>query len=354
MIINSSLCIYKYICSLIQKIRSDKDDADLMHKDKDIHKTARITRDKQTKEACLEIDIPGNWSLFAGESISAIDRTKALLKGNKKGKYALNIPTELRYYFEIVTEKDNFILAEKLLPMTGGYNFRDLGGILTSDGRRVSWGKLFRADELTHLTESDTAYLDSIPIISVIDFRAENETKRAPDRLPPSVRFTYPIAITPGNLSNEGIQANLLHSDISKQMKQMNRLLVSDPACLRAYKTFFAIAMHNLSVPIVFHCSAGKDRTGMAAALMLFALGVEENVVMEDYLSSKIYLADKYDAFIAKYPKAEPIFTVKPMYLKAAINQIIRDHGSILNFLTQTLNINIDKLRDLYLDSVDN
>jgi protein-tyrosine phosphatase len=132
-------------------------------------------------------------------------------------------------------------------------------------------------------------------------------------------------------------------------MKYMNRLLVSDPACVRAFRIFFAIVQNNLSAPLIFHCSAGKDRTGMAAALVLYSLGVDEQTIMEDYLSSKIYLSDKYDAFIAKYPRAESIFTVKKMFLQAGINQIKRDHGSVMDYLTKVLKVDIVKMRRLYL-----
>ena len=88
----------------------------------------------------------------------------------------------------------------------------------------------------------------------------------------------------------------------------------------------------------------------MAAALVLYALGVDEETIMQDYLSSKIYLSDKYDAFIAKYPRAEPIFTAKRMFLQAGINQIKRDYGTIMNFLTKELKVDLIKMRRLYLD----
>lgn len=310
----------------------------------------QIIRNKYTKEAGFKIEAKGNWSLYAGHDIDNINRTTPILSGNGSGFFPLNVSTSIRIYFELDTGKEKLILADRHLPMEGGYNFRDLGGFKTKEGRYTKWGKLFRADELSNLTDSDVKYLGSIPITSVIDFRAQNETKRSPDKLPPTVHFTYPIAITPGNLSKEGVQANLLKTNIDSHMKHMNRLLVSDPACIRAFRIFFAIVQNNLSVPLIFHCSAGKDRAGMAAALVLLSLGVDEEIVMEDYLMSKIYLNDKYSAFIAKYPRAESIFTVKRMFLQAGINQIKRDHGSIMNFLTKVLKVDIVRMRRLYLE----
>lgn len=311
---------------------------------------AQIIRNKYTKAATLNLTVEGNWSLYAGSSVDNINRLAPILTGNGSGIFPLNVSTSIRIYFKLVTEKNEILFTDKHLPMEGGYNFRDLGGIRTKEGRYTKWGKLFRADELSNLTESDLKYLTSVPLTSVIDFRAQSETKRSPDKLPPTVHFTYPIAITPGNLSTEGIQANLLKTNIDSHMKHMNRLLVSDPACVRAFRIFFAIVQNNLSAPLVFHCSAGKDRAGMATALVLFALGVDEETVMQDYLMSKTYLSDKYSAFIAKYPRAESIFTVKRMFLQAGINQIKRDHGSIMNFLTKELKVDIVRMRRLYLE----
>lgn len=311
---------------------------------------AQIIRDKYTKAASFRLETEGNWSLYAGDSFDSINHKEPILIGNGSGAYPLNVSTSIRIYFELHNNGGILNLSERHLPMEGCYNFRDLGGFKTKDGRYTKWGKLFRADELSSLTEDDVAYLASIPIISVVDFRAQAETKRYRDNLPSTVQFTYPIAITPGNLSSEGIQANLLKTNIDSHMKHMNRLLVSDPACVRAYRIFFAIIQNNLSAPLVFHCSAGKDRAGMAAALVLYALGVDEETIMQDYLSSKIYLSDKYDAFIAKYPRAEPIFTAKRMFLQAGINQIKRDYGTIMNFLTKELKVDLIKMRRLYLD----
>ena len=309
-----------------------------------------IIRDKKTRATSLNIEIEGYWELYAGTSFDSIDKTTPILTGNGSGVFPLNVNKSIRIYFELITDNGTLLLAERHLPMVGGYNFRDLGGFRTKEGRYTKWGKLFRADELSGLTKEDLEYLSSIPITSVIDFRAQSEVKRSPDKLPHTVRFTYPIAITPGNLSSEGIQANLLSTNIDTQMKYMNRLLVSDPPCVRAFRIFFAIVQNNLSAPLIFHCSAGKDRTGMAAALVLYSLGVDEQTIMEDYLASKIYLSDKYDAFIAKYPRAESIFTVKKMFLQAGINQIKRDHGSVMNYLTKELKVDIVKMRRLYLE----
>lgn len=311
---------------------------------------ALIVRDKYTKKARLVIEAEGDWSLYAGTTTDNINKVQPILSGNGSGEFPLNVSTSIRIYFELLNGDKSLVFSERHLPMAGGYNFRDLGGFRTKEGRTVKWGKLFRADELSNLTDEDLKYLSSIPVTSAIDFRAQAEARRFPDRLPPTVHYTYPIAITPGNLSTEGVKSNMQKKNIDAHMKNLNRLLVSDPGCVRAYRIFFAIVQNHLSAPLIFHCSAGKDRAGMAAALVLFSLGVDEETVMEDYLTSKIYLSDKYDAFVAKYPRAEPLFTVKRMFLQAGINQIKRDHGTVMNYLTKVLKVDIVRMRRLYLD----
>ena len=310
---------------------------------------AEILRDKYSKKASLKVDVEGLWQLYAGNAVDKINRENPILSGSGSGIFQLDVSTSYRYYFELVADSESIVLADKHLPMAGAFNFRDMGGIRTEDGRYIQWGKLFRGDDMTNLTSEDIQYLSSIPITSIIDFRAVTEMRRAPDRMPSSVKFTYPLTITPGNLSTEGVQANLLKTNIDIHMKQMNRTLVNDPACVNAFRKFFNIIQKRLSAPLIFHCSAGKDRTGMAAVLLLFALGVNEEVIIGDYMASKVYLEDKYSAFIAKHPRAESIFTVKRMFIKAGINQIRREHGSINNFLVNTLGVNTDKLREMYL-----
>lgn len=314
-----------------------------------IDHTAYITRDKYTKVATLHIRATDSWHIYGGTQVPEIDMSAPILSGEGSGTYILPIDSSKRYYFRLVIGMQNFVLAERLLPMEGAYNFRDLGGIRLKDGRRVKWGRLFRADDLTNLTESDITYLEGIPIISVIDFRAESEMRRAPDKLPETAQYTYPMTITPGAMRTEGLQSNREEASFTNQMKQMNRLYVSDPACIRAYRIMFTIIQNSLSAPIVFHCSAGKDRTGMATALILFALGASEETVLEDYMQSKDNIADKYKHFVQKYPRTKPIFTVKKSYLKAGIEQIKRDHGSIEHFLTSVLKVDIPRIRKLYL-----
>lgn len=316
----------------------------------DIRNLINITRDKETKDASLNVTADGKWTVYAGKSVDEIDFSKPLLEGEGSGNFNLQVNDTARTYFQIVTEKGKAIFSDEHLPMSGGYNFRDLGGIKTKDGKYVKWGKIFRSDDLHNLTDADLIYLNNIPLVSVVDFRAQDEIERGPDKVPASVKEDYALSISPGDiLAAASSPDGLTTEQASNIMVKMNEILVTDSACVAQYKKFFDLLQNEANVPLMFHCSAGKDRTGMGSALILSALGVEENVIMDNYLQSNIYLADKYAAYIAERPALKPFFEVKPEYLKAGLDKIKKDHGSIENYLTNVLKVDIQKMKDMYL-----
>ncbi len=314
----------------------------------DILNFAQIIRDRTTKATCLKIDTGSKWALYSGLSVESVDFSKPLLKGKGSGTFTLDVPDSVRSYFQLVTTKGTGLLAENHLPMTGGYNFRDLGGIRTKEGRFVKWGKIFRSDGLDKLTDQDLRYLSSIPIVSIVDFRSSEEKEQAPDRVPSSTVRSYAYPVFPGNFTTSDL-SRIDSAAIDSLMAHINTLLVTDSIFIKRYKDLFMLLQNRHDVPLLFHCSAGKDRTGMGAALILFALGVDEETVMQDYLASNVYLGDKYNALITKHPELKSLMEVKKEYLKAAINHIIAEHGAIENYLTGKLEVDIPKFREMYL-----
>lgn len=320
----------------------------------DISGIAEIQRDKTTKAASLKIKTNGKWKIYSGNRVRTINLSKPLLEGEGSGTFPLQVPDSTRSYFQLVTDEGRSILAERHLPMTGGYNFRDLGGMKTTDGRFVKWGRVFRSDDLSNLTDADLKYLSSIPIISVVDFRSEQEINKAPDRIPESAHKDYKLSITPGNLSapsdSGAIDLSMLKSmDMDSIMISINIQLVTDESSIRMYKRFFDLLEDKSKIPLLFHCTAGKDRTGMGAALFLLALGVDEETVMEDYLLSNQYIKAKFADMIAKYPAFAPMAGVDAKYLHAGIDQIKKDHGTVENYLKNVLDVNINVLQEMYL-----
>lgn len=315
----------------------------------DYQNSFQVFTDRETKEAWLDVRSSNPWRLYVGDSVTTIDEQHPLLMGKGSSLQEIDIDTQFRSYYKIVTRQLSYVFSDRILPMEGARNLRDLGGIKLSKNTSVKWGLLFRSDELTHLTDSDLLYLSKIGVASIIDFRAQNEIKRAPDKTPLTAKFSYPITISPGAVRTDKVEEDSDCSTFTLQMENMYRAFVSDTLCIRAFRIMFLVLQNYLSAPLIFHCSAGKDRTGIAAALILFSLGASEEVVYDDYLMSRFLLADKYRMLIDKYPRTEPIFSVKRSYLKAAIDQIKLNYGSVDDFLVKALNVNITKMRQLYV-----
>ena len=314
----------------------------------DLTGKVEILRNKQTKAATIRIDIPGEWEVYAGSSVDKIDFSAPVAKGNTTGVFKLDVPNSTRSYFQVVTPAGKAILAESHLPMTGGYNFRDLGGYRTTDGRYVKWGKILRSDDLHKLTPEDITYLGSIPLVSVVDFRSEQEMTEAPDKLP-ATATGYACSIDPGNLMAAMGRDLQLPGRADSVMREMNRLLVTDPVAIAQYITLFELLQSEKDVPLMFHCSAGKDRTGLGAALILTALGVDQETILNDYLLSNIYLEEKYSQYIAENSDMKALFSVQPQYIGTAFEQIRKDHGSVENYLTHVLHVDLEKMREMYL-----
>lgn len=233
----------------------------------------------------------------------------------------------------------------RLLPIQGAYNMRDLGGYTTQEGKQVKWGKLLRSGDLNELTVKDLQYLNNFPLLTDIDFRSLPEKENAPDKYPQSLKEYIWLPIDAGDMSNIKITDISL---IPRMMEEAYRTIIRK--FQDEYKTFFRILAENRHAPLLFHCSAGKDRTGIAAALVLSALGVNRTVVMEDYMLSAEYIKGKYDFLIRMQPALEPLTTVHPEYLKAAFDVIDEEFGGIESFLTHNLEADISKLKELYTE----
>lgn len=313
---------------------------------------AEILRDKHTKEAVLHITADlGKWDVYAGRSVESIDFAAPIASGVGTGEFPLAVPAGERYYFRFVWQAGSAILAETHLPMEGGYNFRDMGGMRNSEGRYVKWGLLFRSDDLAHLTDADLEYLASIPLATIVDFRADDEAEAAPDKNPANLKHPVKLPVNPGNLRElmtESVDKEPSAEGLAAMMQELNRQLVSNPEIVEQYRRFFGYIQSEEYAPLMYHCSAGKDRTGMAAALILSALGVEREAILNDYLASNTYLGDKYAAIVAENPHYEPLMQVRREYIEAGFAAMEEKYGSVQNYLEE-LGVDTAKMKEMYL-----
>ena len=238
----------------------------------------------------------------------------------------------------------------RVLPLEGGCNFRDLGGYRTISGKSVKWGKVFRSEEMSNLTPSDLEYLSIIPLHTVVDFRSRNEINESPDKMPASVINIHELAINPGNHSNISDVSKFANENGEEFMKEINRLLVTDSAIISCYKEFFSLLQDEKKLPLLFHCTAGKDRTGIAAALFLASFGVDEKTIFEDYMLSNQLLEDKYRALTDIMPQLKALLEARPQYLQSGFEQIKKDYENIENYLQKVLNVNSDLMKEMYLE----
>lgn len=314
----------------------------------DLSGKVAITESKDNRESILHIKTPGKWALYAGPGVEDIDMSEPLITGQGEGDFTLPRDSGRRKYYQFVSGPDRAIIAERHLPLTGVYNARDLGGYRTADGRHVKWGKILRSDDLHDLTQEDRAYLASLPVNSVVDFRSRQEIEARPDSLPSGVQY-YELSITPGNIEDVESYMNLTPAQVTQAMEEMNRYFATSPEGINRYREFFRLLQEEGDAPLLFHCSAGKDRTGMGAALVLYALNVPEETIMEDYMLSNNYVKEKYGQYIEQYPQLEGLFEVKPEYLRAGIESIKGKYGSVDKYLRDELGVNVEKLREAYL-----
>lgn len=233
----------------------------------------------------------------------------------------------------------------RVLPIEGAYNVRDLGGYPAADNKTVKWRKVIRSGDLNLLTDKDIAYFNEIPLKTYIDFRDSAEIASAPDKTPPSLINQLFLPIETGNIINmETITPEFAETALVEGNKHFARDNQD------VYKEFFRILMEQESTPLLFHCSAGKDRTGFGAALFLASLGVDREVIIEDYLLTNKLLKDKYADVIAQMPALKPLFEVRKEYILAAFEVIDTEYGGMESYLTNQLGVDLKRMRELYTE----
>ncbi len=241
----------------------------------------------------------------------------------------------------------SFSDTTRLVPVKGAANFRDLGGYPTSEGTHVKWGKVFRSAEISKLTDEDLKLLLQKHIRTVVDFRSNEEVARAKDRLPANTNYVQ-LAAGSENLGNIMSQLPKLNSGDSLMIS-----FYSQTAHLKdKYKPFFEelLKMPDSSA-LLFHCTAGKDRTGIGAALFLHALGVPDETIMEDYLATNDYRKEENEKMVkmmvqmgVKEQVARDMAAVKPEYLIATVKAILKSYGSVDQFMSQELGLTQEKI----------
>lgn len=248
-------------------------------------------------------------------------------------------------------------------------NFRDLGGIRVRDGKVLRDHMIFRSGELNGLSERERAELDALGIECIFDLRSPEEVDYKPDYVPQgAVYHNVPAARTRGKMVVEPdsvvkmipvwLPAAVSRGAFRMRFKHLYRKF---PFNNSAYRKIFE-AMDEGS-KFLFHCSAGKDRTGVASMLILLALGADLETVKQDYMLSNFYRVDSGEKYVqqysgykhySKYRKIIPMAcNVEIKYFNVAYNKIIRKYGTVKNFLLKEYNIDgnrVNKWLQMYAE----
>ncbi|MDB6062510.1 MAG: protein-tyrosine phosphatase [Verrucomicrobiaceae bacterium] len=245
---------------------------------------------------------------------------------------------------------------QRVLNLEGSCNLRDMGGYPAADGRCVQTGKLFRSGVLAYLTETDKQRIAELGIRAVCDLRRSDERADEPTQWPVDANVKFfiwddePDVESAGELSWQNAKSGEHIRDV------MIKLYRNMPAWLenRLRGVFEYLAAGN--VPLLFHCAAGKDRTGLTASLILHSLGVDRETILADYALTNT--AVDLGGFMMKHKKAgmgltdqehplkkmapdvrEALLSADPVYLSAALDQIEQDYKTIDNFLNERFGI---------------
>ena len=255
-----------------------------------------------------------------------------------------------------------------MLELEEGINFRELGGYLTEDGRKIKWHKLLRCGSMAQLTKNDVDYLDQYGVRYIIDLRSPEESNYSPDKYPNKAQYfqdtVYPFSFS--LFKNLGIINNMRLGASNMDFGRQTYLqMLLDPHAQAAYRKMFNVLLENdkEGESVVFHCTAGKDRTGVAAFLILSALGVSEKQIVEDYLYTNLFF-DNYssetinDALesesqteIAQRLNSKTAVIAETIEVLPKACQVVS--GSVEKFLEEKLGMTkakIERLQELYLE----
>ena len=298
-------------------------------------------------------------NVFVGDSPLTINRKDSV--ASVKGKVSVKIDgldPDVRHYFEVVPEGGQGIIgAGRHQPFEGIVNFRDLGGYETTDGRRVKWGQVFRSGHLANTSEKDKALFQKMGIQIICDFRSQGEKEAQPNWLPEDGSTTYlQYPIVHGEFDPVAAMESLQKGDISWLTEDfiIKRYIAKIDLFPKVGGEVLNMLADPNQRPLMFHCTAGKDRAGTCAALILLALDVPEDTVIYDHGLSNVYIADALK-MINKRIKAlgidpddvAPYFTAPRNAIIALVNHVRKTYGSAADYLKANGGVSQTTLNEL-------
>lgn len=254
-------------------------------------------------------------------------------------------------------------IPEQTAVLPGVSNFRNVGGITNSGGKTLKAGLLYRSANLTGLKSRNYSLFNALNIKKVIDLRTDGEIAKAPDRIPPGVAYVHlPAFIDNGDEFNRGRKL-VLKGQITQEAAEQRMLdfyknyVTEKPGVVRE----IVHQVLDAEAPVLYHCTAGKDRTGIITALVLKVLKFDDPVIFNDYLYSNDLRKELVYKRLRLAKKAHPVFPkmdvavleklswIETGYLEATFNEINLKYGSMDNYIHEVLQIS-EAQRQAYIE----
>lgn len=296
-------------------------------------------------------DVEGKIDIYSAMTDTSIRNFTPVRTKLVEDQFALLNPSGsgLREFFILKTSGvTSGIISNRFIDMDNILNFRDLGGYFTSEENQLKWGQIYRSGHLSNSNLYDQEKLKRLGIKTIIDFRSEKDRKAHP-------YFTniskINIPIETGDFSNIKdilINGNYTRSETILYMQKSYEDIVKNNA--DNYAEMFNALLDKNNYPILISSHLGKDRVGIASALLLYALGVAEYTIEEDYLVSNKYIDPKKTiTFSGPLPESlqesmTALFSANSAYIKNAFEYIKTTHGSIDNYLEKEVRLSKGKM----------
>lgn len=235
---------------------------------------------------------------------------------------------------------DESNLTRRLLPLDSAINMRDIGGYTAADGRQTRWNKIFRSEELCHLTPEDEEKLAEYGIKHIYDFRDTFKAKLKPDFIPPGAVYENIPVLKEAGLDHFSLDYED-PSAIDAFMRSIYRFQIQNKA--DAFAEILKTIADEPDTVVLYHCTNGKDRTGTMTMLLLLIAGVPEDTILSDYTLSNLtfdeafktlgtIMAEDFRSLGIPKEKLRDFFGVKPEWLKIQLDYI-REQGGIQPYL---------------------
>jgi protein-tyrosine phosphatase len=297
--------------------------------------------------------------VFVGPAPERIDRRRPAARFAGGARLPLaGLPVADRHFVVLVgADGREELVAERLLPLEGAQNFRDLGGYPAGAGGRVRWGRVFRSDSLSALTAADLALLERVGLRLVCDFRGDAEVLDEPNLLAGRAPFDYwrlPLgdrSVQPAEWRRRFESGDFGAIDASWLTRSYRGMI---DECAADIGAVFRRLARGDGLPAVLHCTAGKDRTGVAVALLLLVLGVPRELVIEDYAltgrytEGRIRAAERFFRERGIDPdRVRALLGSEPTTLAAALDHLDQAHGGAERWARERAGLEAEELAAL-------